>query len=254
MLSNKYLALSLLAHALLLFGLAGPNLQPSQVAAPALRLVLVQPSNPNDNAAPSGTNPILSPKPTNKHSVQTPQPTKAQQDKPLPKVAQPIKQASQKPLVASDTNQALLKAQTPNPEPSNNAQNGPTSDYSKGAGASASRTRQIVLGSTKLPLNYEFYTDAWRIKVENIGQRMYPSKAASETNNPVLTLSVTLHADGRLGAVRVIRSSGNPELDQAAIRIVEAGAPFAPFPPDIRAEADQIELVRTWRFQDGSRA
>lgn len=261
MLSKKYLALSLLAHALLLFGLAGPNLQPPQSAAPALRLVLVQPSTPNDNAAPSGTKQTLSPK-TITNSLTVPPHAVQTRDKPLPKVAQPIKQASQKPLVAYPSAPLNQTALHTSDEPKTSSQNGPTSDFSKVPGPSTStnpekplqRTRQIILGSTKLPLNYEFYTDAWRTKVENIGQRMYPSSAAAATPNPVLTLSVILRADGQLGAVRVTRSSGNADLDQAAIRIVEAGAPFAPFPPDIRAEADQIEIVRTWRFQDNARA
>jgi len=38
-------------------------------------------------------------------------------------------------------------------------------------------------------------------------------------------------------------------LDQAAVRIVELAAPYAPFPPDISAETDILDITRTWQFQ-----
>ena len=46
------------------------------------------------------------------------------------------------------------------------------------------------------------------------------------------------------------RSSGHPLLDDAARRIVELAAPFAPFPDDIRAEVDILHVTRTWNFLD----
>jgi protein TonB len=51
----------------------------------------------------------------------------------------------------------------------------------------------------------------------------------------------------------VVRSSGHDVLDQAAVRIVQLAAPFAPFPPDIAAETDVLDITRTWQFQRNNR-
>jgi protein TonB len=61
-------------------------------------------------------------------------------------------------------------------------------------------------------------------------------------------LHLAVRADGSLDAVRVVRSSGSKVLDDAAVGIVRLAAPFAPFPPEIRAEADVLDITRTWQF------
>ena len=49
------------------------------------------------------------------------------------------------------------------------------------------------------------------------------------------------------------RSSGIPELDQAAMRIVRLAAPYAPLPEHIAERVDVLHITRTWRFSSGSR-
>jgi periplasmic protein TonB len=39
-------------------------------------------------------------------------------------------------------------------------------------------------------------------------------------------------------------------LDEAAIKIVRMAAPYAPFPPELKATTDKLEIVRTWHFQE----
>jgi protein TonB len=41
-------------------------------------------------------------------------------------------------------------------------------------------------------------------------------------------------------------------LDSAAIEIIHLAAPFDPFPEAMRAEADILEIIRTWRFHEGN--
>jgi protein TonB len=53
--------------------------------------------------------------------------------------------------------------------------------------------------------------------------------------------------------VRVIRSSGNTELDRAARRIVELAAPYPPFPPELRQDVDLLRIEAPWRFDPGGR-
>jgi protein TonB len=48
--------------------------------------------------------------------------------------------------------------------------------------------------------------------------------------------------------ININRSSGHSVLDEAAERIVRLAAPFAPFPPNIRRDTDELEITRTWTF------
>ena len=53
--------------------------------------------------------------------------------------------------------------------------------------------------------------------------------------------------------MRILESSGHPVLDRAALNIVRTAAPFAPFTGELAANYDQVEIIRTWRFERGDR-
>ena len=65
-----------------------------------------------------------------------------------------------------------------------------------------------------------------------------------------LRLLVVIRADGSLQDIRLLSSSGYAVLDEAAIKIVRMAAPYAPFPAELRATTDQLEIIRTWQFQE----
>ena len=73
----------------------------------------------------------------------------------------------------------------------------------------------------------------------------------STTDKP-LRLLVSINRDGTLYEVQVLEPSGQPMLDQAALRFVRLAAPYAPFTGDM-AEFDRLEIIRTWRFERGDR-
>jgi protein TonB len=50
-------------------------------------------------------------------------------------------------------------------------------------------------------------------------------------------------------SVDVMRSSGIPEIDRAAISIVQLAAPYAPLPDNITERVDVLHITRTWRFE-----
>ncbi|HMR02007.1 MAG TPA: TonB family protein, partial [Candidatus Competibacter phosphatis] len=62
-----------------------------------------------------------------------------------------------------------------------------------------------------------------------------------------------IRADGSLREVRILRSSGNAELDRAARRIVELAAPYPPFPAELRRRVDLLRIESPWRFDPGGR-
>lgn len=94
-----------------------------------------------------------------------------------------------------------------------------------------------------------FYIAAWVRKVEQIGAMNFPDIARKLDLNTGPVLDVSIRADGSLKDVRVVRSSGNAELDRAAQRIVKLGAPYSPFPPQLRQQYDVLYISRPWRFE-----
>jgi len=100
---------------------------------------------------------------------------------------------------------------------------------------------------------YASYMNAWTQKVERIGNMNYPEQALRRNMRGDLVLSVGIRADGSLESIEVLRDSGYPVLDEAAIRIVELSAPFAVLPEQIASEVDILYITRTWRFSPDSK-
>ncbi len=119
--------------------------------------------------------------------------------------------------------------------------------------AYASRLRRKAISASTQEYKYASYLETWRRKVESIGNLNYPEEAKRRQLYGNLILRVALRADGTLEEVRVLRSSGSDVLDQAAVRIVNLAAPYAPFPPDIRKETDVLDITRTWQFLRNNR-
>ncbi len=95
---------------------------------------------------------------------------------------------------------------------------------------------------------YASYMNAWTQKVERVGNMNYPEQALRRNMRGDLVMSVGIRADGSLESIEVLRDSGYPVLDEAAIRIVELSAPFATLPEQIASEVDVLYITRTWRF------
>jgi protein TonB len=112
------------------------------------------------------------------------------------------------------------------------------------------RPRHKFLSARTQEYKYALFMDAWRAKVESVGNFNYPSEAKRRHLTGNLLLDVALNADGSINEIAIRRSSGQKILDDAAIRIVELAAPFAPFPPEIRSELDILHITRTWKFNE----
>lgn len=99
----------------------------------------------------------------------------------------------------------------------------------------------------------EAYVQAWVRKVQDWGTRNFPEEARRKGLTGILTLRVTIRHDGDVSEILLIRSSGQPVLDQAARDIVSLAAPYAPFPAELREkEGDYLSIRRTWQFLQGS--
>jgi protein TonB len=91
-------------------------------------------------------------------------------------------------------------------------------------------TKEKVISARTREHKYAAYMEAWRRKVERIGNLNFPEEARKAGLTGELLLDVALNADGTVRDITVLRSSGSKVLDQAATRIVHLVAPYAPFP------------------------
>ena len=115
------------------------------------------------------------------------------------------------------------------------------------------RPRKKFLTANTREYKFATYMDAWRAKVERIGNLNYPEEAKRRNLTGSLVLDVAILPDGKLDNINVRRSSRHKALDDAAIRIVRLAAPYAPFPKNFRDEVDIIHITRTWKFQHGAK-
>lgn len=121
------------------------------------------------------------------------------------------------------------------------------------AEAFSNRPRHRYISANTREYRDAAYLDAWRKKVEQIGNLNYPEEARRRNLSGSLILHVALRPDGTPITIDIRRSSGSKVLDDAARRIVELAAPFAPFPDDMREDTDVLHIIRTWQFQAGHR-
>ncbi len=94
-----------------------------------------------------------------------------------------------------------------------------------------------------------FYEENWARKVERLGS--IPAEALRLKLSTGPTLAVAIRADGSVQSTTVLRSSGNTAIDEAARSMVEAAAPYAPFPPELRRQTGVLRIVRKWKFEHG---
>ncbi|MEQ8954206.1 MAG: energy transducer TonB [Gammaproteobacteria bacterium] len=117
----------------------------------------------------------------------------------------------------------------------------------------ARRPRKYTISSASTQKARDaLYLDNWRRRIEAVGNVNYPEEARRRQIYGSLRMMVSLYPDGRVNDIQILRSSGFNLLDQAAIEIVNLAAPFDPFPEEMRAEADILEIIRTWRFHEGN--
>ena len=97
---------------------------------------------------------------------------------------------------------------------------------------------------------YEFaaYMQAWVAKVERVGNLNYPEEIRRLKLVGDLIMTVGINLDGSVESIDIGRSSGLPQLDQAATRIVRLAAPYSPLPEHINATIDVLHITRTWSF------
>ncbi len=117
--------------------------------------------------------------------------------------------------------------------------------------AYAKRPKRKFISASTREYAFAAYMRSWVAKIERIGNLNYPDEARRKQVHGSLVLTVAVNRDGSVERIDVIQSSGNEVLDQAAMRIVELGAPFSPLPASDE-QVDILHITRTWQFLDGT--
>ncbi len=274
--AGQRLALTVLyafaVHLVLALGVhIAPPRPPPPPAVPRLEITLVQrppakrpPKQADYLAEVSQDGGGNRPKPNRPTSVAPGRPAPAAlapSARPKPAVAPPAPVARQ--ILTAPKPSAAPVASAPRPEP---VQQTPSAaqlrsgvrDYAQLVAqldaqqrAYAKIPREKVITARTREYKYAAYMEAWRRKVEAVGKLNYPATARQQGLSGSLLLTVRIAPDGALIDTTLRRSSGHEVLDRAAQDIVRWAAPYAPFPPDIRAEVDRLVITRTWQFVDG---
>lgn len=91
------------------------------------------------------------------------------------------------------------------------------------------------------------YLNAWQRQVETAGYYEISRSDIIQGNFRVQIKSIIDHM-GNLIDADILQTSGNSMLDALALRILYQSAPFEPFPEDMAANYQQLEIVRDWNF------
>lgn len=223
------LAVAVAAHAALLVAVDLPSFAAPETAPPIMITLAgyQRPATPAANAdpvEPPATPAAVAPQPETPsppHAVKPPSPIPAPVSRPL---------AGRTAVDLAREIAALDRTDTARADPTQ-------------------RVHRLLAGATTSP-EFAYYLEAWRRKVERIGNLNYPHEARSRGLSGSLRLLVTITADGALRDVRVLETSGHRTLDEAAVHIVRLAAPYAPFSPKMRASTDLLEIERTWHFRN----
>ena len=119
-------------------------------------------------------------------------------------------------------------------------------DYNK-------RPRKTQITPSTREVGYAMYYSQLQRRIENIGTLNFPQQNGKKLYGE-LVIYIPVFQDGTIyekeGGPRVERPSGNPALDEAALRIVRRAAPFGRFPENMRTTGkdDVWEIITRFKF------
>ena len=119
-------------------------------------------------------------------------------------------------------------------------------DYNK-------RPRKTQITPSTREVGYAMYYSQLQKRIENIGTLNFPQQNGKKLYGE-LVIYIPVFQDGTIyekeGGPRIERPSGNPALDEAALRIVRRAAPFGRFPENMRTTGkdDVWEIITRFKF------
>lgn len=241
------LVLAAAVHGLLLldFGFKPPAAPVSRPAM-SLTLALTPQTQPAQTTAPAAAKPQTPPPATPARAAARPPQTAARaashKAAPPPAAIMPQPAAAAPP---SPPPRPLLTAESLREQIAQVGQS-----YQTRPAPPAGRRMQHVNAVRDHKLLASQYLQDWTAKVERTGNLNYPEAARHKGEVTTLTMEVGIDADGGIYSMRIVKPSGDPNLDEAAKRIVRMSAPFAALPYELLQEVNVLVITRVWKFSD----
>jgi protein TonB len=121
------------------------------------------------------------------------------------------------------------------------------------------RPRKTFITPSTRKVGYAEYYNTMAKRIEDIGTLNFPQKGGKKLYGELI-MQIPVFQDGSIyerdGGIKVSKSSGNADLDKAAINIVKRSAPFGKFPPRmLSADRDDLWVILiTFKFsqRDGA--
>lgn len=106
--------------------------------------------------------------------------------------------------------------------------------------------RKFVSASTQ-EYAWAGYLRSWVDRAERVGNLNYPDEARRRGLEGTVVINIGVRRDGSVERADIVKSSGVPLLDAAALRIARLAEPYPPL-PKTADDPDILNVVRTWRF------
>lgn len=111
------------------------------------------------------------------------------------------------------------------------------------------RPRKTFISPSTREVGYAMYYKEMQKRIEEIGTLNFPQKNGRKMYGE-LVVYIPVFQDGSIyqkdGGVQIEKSSGNPDLDKAAIAIVRRAAPFGRFPAKmLSSDKDDLWVIIT---------
>ena len=114
------------------------------------------------------------------------------------------------------------------------------------------KPRKAFVGARARQTSVAMWLDSWLQKIERTGTYAYPMDARGQKLRGQLRVTAEIDSNGNLINSYIDRSSGNSELDQAALRILRMAGNFPKLPTDMvdatGKPATVLVITRTWIF------
>ncbi len=129
----------------------------------------------------------------------------------------------------------------PNTNPTQKYQG--TSNVKEYESPNANKQATIEIGTESI--KYVSYMKLLKDKIQNVW--VYPEQARLKNQQGTLLVKFGINKNGTLAYVNVIRSSGYPILDEAAVKAIKEASPFNPLPE--RFGIDRLNIYATFTYE-----
>jgi TonB family protein len=124
-----------------------------------------------------------------------------------------------------------------------------SSDTALASNYTSSNPRRKFIGARTKDYHLAIYLEKWRQLLESKFSNAETLKPLSKIGAyGAVQLMVSIKPDGSIYNIETSKSSGNSQLDNAVINLVEQSGPFEKFPEEILRDTDILSIVRTFSF------